>query len=90
LIPRHGLSFDVQVTFGMATWHELKPGDEVDLEIKNVSRLGEGVGRVNGCLVFVKGAKAGDKLRVRITSSAARHAHAEIVKPSQEQEKPNH
>lgn len=64
----------------MATWHELKPGDEVDVEIKDVSRLGEGVGRVDGCIVFVKGAKAGEKLKVRITSCAARHAHAEIIK----------
>jgi predicted RNA-binding protein with TRAM domain len=70
----------------MVTWHELKPGDELELEIKNVSRLGEGVGRVNGCIVFVKGAKAGEKLKVRITSSAARHAHAEIVKQPKAQQ----
>ena len=64
----------------MATWHELKPGDEVDLEIKATSRLGEGVGRVNGCIVIVKNAKPGNKIKARITSCAARHAYAEIIR----------
>ena len=64
----------------MPTWHDLKPGDEVDLEIKETSRLGEGVGRVNGCIIFVKNAKPGDKIKARITNCAARHAHAEIIK----------
>ncbi|MGA2973536.1 MAG: TRAM domain-containing protein [Candidatus Bathyarchaeia archaeon] len=64
----------------MAAWHGLKEGDEVDLEIKEISRSGDGIGRVHGCIVFVKGARAGEKVKVRITKCAARHVYAEIVK----------
>jgi len=64
----------------LSTWHGLKAGDEVELEIKETSRRGDGVGRVNGCIVFVEGAKAGEKVRVKITQIAARHARAEVIK----------
>ena len=63
----------------LATWHGLNEGDELELEIKEISRAGDGVGRVHGCIIFVKGAKTGEKVRVRITKCAARHAHGEIV-----------
>ena len=63
----------------MATWHGLKEGDEVEVEITGTSRLGDGVGRVDGCVVFVKGAKPGQKIKARITQLAARHARAELI-----------
>ena len=66
--------------FDLSSWHGLKEGDEVELEIKETSRRGDGVGRADGCIVFVEGAKAGEKVKVRITQCAARHARAEIVK----------
>jgi predicted RNA-binding protein with TRAM domain len=58
----------------------LKEGDEIDLEIKEISRSGDGIGRAHGCVIFVKGAKAGEKVKARITKCAARHAHAEVIK----------
>jgi len=64
----------------MSAWHGLKEGDEVDLEIKETSRSGDGVGRVHGCIIFVKDAKAGEKVKVRITMCSARHVYAEILK----------
>ncbi len=64
----------------MATWHGLKEGDEVEVEIKETCRTGDGVGRVHGCIVFVKGAKAGEKVKARTTRCAARHANAELIK----------
>ncbi len=64
----------------MASWHGLREGDEMDVEIKETSRSGDGVGRVHGCIIFVKGAKPGEKVKVRITKCAARHAHAELIK----------
>ena len=63
----------------MATWHGLKEGDEVEIEITGTSRLGEGVGRLDGCVIFVKGAKPGKKIKARITRLSARHAHAEML-----------
>lgn len=64
----------------MASWHGLKEGDEIDIEIKETSRTGDGIGRVHGCIVFVKGTKTGEKVRARITKCAARHVHAEAIK----------
>ena len=60
----------------------LKPvevGKEYDVEVKELSRRGEGVARVEGLVVFVKGAKAGDRVRVRITRVSLRFAEAEVV-----------
>ena len=65
----------------MATWHGLKEGDEMELEIKETARNGDGVGRVHGALVFVKGAQVGQKVKVKITKIAARHAYAELIQP---------
>ena len=65
----------------MAAWHGLKEGDEVELEIKETARNGDGIGRVRGVVVFVKGAQVGQKLKVKITKVAARHAYAEPIKP---------
>ena len=59
--------------------HGLKEGDEVELEIREVSKNGDGVARVHGVIIFVKGARAGEKVMVRIVKSAARHARAEII-----------
>jgi len=53
----------------------------VELEIKETARNGDGIGRVRGVVVFVKGAQVGQKLRVKITKVAARHAYAEPIKP---------
>jgi predicted RNA-binding protein with TRAM domain len=64
----------------LTVWHGLKVGDEVDLEIKETSRSGDGVGRVHGCIVFVKGARAGEKVKARITMLSARHVYAEVLK----------
>ena len=64
----------------LATWHGLKEGDEVEIEITGTSRLGDGVGRLDGCVIFVKGAKPGQKIRARITQLSARHARAELIK----------
>lgn len=54
----------------------------MQLEIKQKSRDGRGIGRFKGLIIFVDGAKAGDKVKVRITKLAARHAQAEIVQGS--------
>lgn len=65
----------------MATWHGLSEGDVVELEIKETARNGDGIGRVRGVVVFVKGAQVGEKVKVKITKIAARHAFAEPIKP---------
>jgi 23S rRNA (uracil1939-C5)-methyltransferase len=64
----------------LSAWHGLKEGDEVELEIKEKARDGRGIGRVKGLIIFVSGASVGEKVRVRLSRIAARHAHAEVVR----------
>jgi predicted RNA-binding protein with TRAM domain len=59
----------------------VKPGDEVDVKIENVAAKGDGIARIDGFVVFVKGAKEGDQMKVRITEVKARFAIGEIVAP---------
>jgi len=59
--------------------HGLKEGDEVELEVKEKGRRGEGIARLHGYIIFVHGALPGEKVKARITKIAARHAHADAV-----------
>jgi 23S rRNA (uracil1939-C5)-methyltransferase len=47
-------------------------GDIIELAIDDLAFGGEGVGRVNGYVVFVRGGVPGDRLRVRIVETRAR------------------
>jgi predicted RNA-binding protein with TRAM domain len=62
------------------SWHGLKEGDEVELEIKERARDGRGVARLRGCIVFVDGASVGEKVKVKITRLAARHVNGQVIK----------
>ncbi|MEM1607406.1 MAG: TRAM domain-containing protein [Candidatus Bathyarchaeia archaeon] len=57
-------------------------GKEYDVEVKEVSRKGDGVARIQGLVTFIPNAKPGDHVRVKITKIGRRFAEAEIV-PSQ-------
>jgi predicted RNA-binding protein with TRAM domain len=64
----------------LSTYHGLKEGDEIELEIMQKSRDGRGLARLKGLLIFVTGASPGEKVKVRIVKVGVRHAEAEIVK----------
>ncbi|MBI3638007.1 MAG: 23S rRNA (uracil(1939)-C(5))-methyltransferase RlmD [Candidatus Rokubacteria bacterium] len=53
-------------------------GEILDLAIDDLAFGGEGVGRLNGYVVFVRGGVPGDHLRVRITETRARYARGVI------------
>ena len=53
-------------------------GDTIDLAIDDLAFGGEGVGRLDGYVVFVRGAVPGDQLRVRLTEVRARFGRAVI------------
>ncbi|HDM88752.1 MAG TPA: TRAM domain-containing protein [Candidatus Bathyarchaeota archaeon] len=60
----------------------LKPvevGEEYDVDIRELSRRGDGVARIKGLVTFVPNAKPGDHLKVRITRVGRRFAEAEVV-----------
>lgn len=54
-------------------------GDTFSLAVDDLAFGGEGVGRVDGYVVFVRGGLPGDTLTVRMTEARARFGRAEIV-----------
>jgi predicted RNA-binding protein with TRAM domain len=57
----------------------VKVGDELTVTIEAIASKGDGIAKVKGFVVFVKGAKQGDNLKVRITDVKPRFATAEII-----------
>src|ERR671925_219003 len=55
-----------------------KRGDMLELAVDDLAFGGEGVGRADGYVVFVRGGLPGDRLRVRITEARARFGRAVI------------
>lgn len=56
----------------------VEQGKEYDVEITEISRQGDGIARVKGFVIFVKGGKVGQKTKVRIANVGARFATAEV------------
>jgi 23S rRNA (uracil1939-C5)-methyltransferase len=62
-----------------------KPGTELELSIDSLAFGGNGVGRLEGYVVFVRGAVPGDRVRARVTRSKRHYAEAvleELLEPS--------
>lgn len=53
-------------------------GDTVELAVDDLAFGGEGVGRVDGYVLFVRGGLPGDRLRVRVTEARGRFGRATI------------
>lgn len=51
----------------------------VELEITSYGSEGQGVGRLDGLAVFVKGALMGERVRAQITKTAPRFAEARVI-----------
>ncbi|MBI4894439.1 MAG: TRAM domain-containing protein [Candidatus Aenigmarchaeota archaeon] len=52
----------------------VKVGEEYDVEISETGSRGDGIARVNNFVVFVNGAKQGEKTKIRITDVRDRFA----------------
>ena len=65
---------------------EQKPveiGKEYTVDITDTGRIGDGVTKIGGLVVFVKNAKAGRiNMKIKIISVGSRHAKAEEVTES--------
>ena len=59
----------VIVAFPMA---KPRRGDRVEVTIDDLAFGGEGVGRLDGYVMFVRGGLPGDRLRVQVTETRAR------------------
>ena len=60
----------------------VRVGDEFDVEINETGSKGDGIARIKNFVVFVKNAKKGDRLRIKITSVKSKFAFAEIMPTS--------
>jgi predicted RNA-binding protein with TRAM domain len=57
----------------------VETGKEYDVQITETSRQGDGIARVQGFVIFVKGGKVGQTSKIRVTNVGARFATAELV-----------
>ena len=57
----------------------VKVGDEVEVTIDATASKGDGLAKKDGFVIFVKDAKQGETVKVRITDVRARFATGEIV-----------
>ena len=57
----------------------VKEGDEIDLTIEAVGEKGDGIGKIQGFVVFVPDTSAGETCKVRITQVRGKSAIGEKV-----------
>lgn len=57
----------------------VESGKEYEVQIAELSRQGDGIARIQGFVIFVKGARVGEKTKIRITNVGPRFATAEKV-----------
>jgi predicted RNA-binding protein with TRAM domain len=57
----------------------VEEGKEYDVDVKEVSRRGEGIARIEGFVVFVPNTKVGDRVKIRITKITERFASAVVA-----------
>jgi len=58
----------------------VEEGKEYEVDIKETSRRGDGVARVEGFVIFVPETKPGEHVKVRITQVGPRFATGQVVK----------
>ncbi|MFH0848057.1 MAG: TRAM domain-containing protein [archaeon] len=57
----------------------VEEGKEYEVDIKETSRRGEGIARIEGFVVFVPNTKPGDHVKIKVTRVASRFAQGEVV-----------
>ncbi|MDE1861265.1 MAG: TRAM domain-containing protein [Candidatus Micrarchaeota archaeon] len=57
----------------------VKVGDEVEVKIEAVASKGDGIAKKDGFVIFIKGAKEGDTVKVRISDVKERFAIGELT-----------
>jgi predicted RNA-binding protein with TRAM domain len=57
----------------------VKVGDEVEVKVEAVASKGDGIAKKDGFVIFVKVAKEGDTIKVKITDVKARFAIGELI-----------
>jgi len=55
-------------------------GEELEVEIAELSPKGEGIARSQGFVVYVADAKPGDRVKIKITRITEKAANGQVVK----------
>ena len=71
--------------FGFGGAKPVEVGKEYDVTISEISQRGDGITRIQGFVIFVAGAKAGERLKIKVTDVGNRFAKAQVVSRSSEQ-----
>jgi predicted RNA-binding protein with TRAM domain len=58
---------------------QLKVGKEYEVDITEISRHGDGIARIRGFVIFVKGGHIGEHVKIMITETRSRFAIARIA-----------
>jgi predicted RNA-binding protein with TRAM domain len=66
----------------------VETGKEYDVQITETSRQGDGIAKVQGFVIFVKNAKVGQKVKIKITNVGARFATADLAAPQETEPQP--
>jgi predicted RNA-binding protein with TRAM domain len=61
---------------GSADATRLKVGKEYEVNITGISKYGDGIARIQGFLIFVKGGKVGEQVKIMVTEARSRFAIA--------------
>jgi len=57
----------------------VEEGKEYEVDVKELSRRGEGIARIEGFVVFIPKTKVGDHVKVKISKISERFASAEVA-----------
>ena len=57
----------------------VEAGKEYDVEVTELSRRGDGVAKMQGFVIFVKGARVGDKVKIKVETVGPRFATATAI-----------
>ncbi len=55
-------------------------GEELEVEISELSAKGEGIAKNQGFVIYVEDAKVGDHVKVKITRVTDKAANAQVIK----------
>jgi len=57
----------------------VETGKEYNVSITEISRKGDGITRIEGFVIFVKGGQVGQNAKIKVTQVGGRFATAEVV-----------
>jgi predicted RNA-binding protein with TRAM domain len=55
-------------------------GEELEVEISELSSKGEGIARSQGFVIYVAGTKPGDRVRIKVIRITEKAANGQVVK----------